>query len=419
MDKKTKVVLGTAAGAGVIGMAAFAISRVAKAQAPSKKEEPKKEEPKKEEPRKRRRKKRTKAELPKTPPPSVKFPDPVAEAKWTAFVCQHRPTVYPKNAPPLHRWRGRSRKQKLSDWLTNVAYWEAYPDAPKKISRGDAKWAGVWLRMRKAVRSCLKARARPTPTVPRPKAPRRTAPPRPAPPLPGKDTPAPPPEPKPGTARADLRGAAEHRNAAIAVANGAYRDALAAQAAKARGDSVDPYEYKGARRQKLADWLANIAYWTTYPKGPYKLDPKDAAHKPYIAAWVRIRKDVGGMLALNKKLGAAKRNPVTGSDTGSPDSRNWRAWAFAMWATSPYRRVSDLVNMYRKAAGYLQDTAEGRSVVKRDVGTDVQTDTGTIRVTTSGLLAEAALRVPSGALTRTTHWRKNPSRAFFATTTIS
>lgn len=418
MDRKTKVVLGTAAGAGVIGVAALAIAKAAKAK-PAPKKKPK-EEPKKEPKKKpRRRRRRKKAELPKRPPPSTKFPDYAAEKKWTTWVCQHRPTVYPKNPAPLHRWRGRTPKQKLSDWLTNVAYWEAYPDAPKKIRRGDRKWSRVWLRMRRAVRGCLAIRKRRTPPVPGPIPQKRSAPPKPAPPLPGKDTPAPPPEPKPGTARADLRGAAEHRNAAIAVANAAYRDALAAQVAKARGEDVGLFRYKGARRQKLADWLANVAYWITYPKGPYKLDPKDAAHKPYIAAWLRCRKDVGGMLSLNKKLGAAKKNPVTGADTGDPASRAWRAWAFAMWATSPYRKVSQLVDTYRKAAGFLGDTAEGRSVVRRDVGTDVKTDTGTIRVTTSGLMAEAALRVPSGKLTRTTHWRKSPSRAFFATTTIS
>lgn len=348
-----------------------------------------------------KRRPKPKTEPPKPPPPpkpeapkGPKIPDLAAERRNADYAVRHEPKT--SNRPkPYDRQKGTSEKSHLT-WLTNWAYWQTYPTGPTRITKEpkDRVFAKAWLRIRDLVNegwAQKKAAALPPPPPPPPPAP-----------PPEKRSPAPapvaPPPPKLSTSKSDLAAAAERRNAALVVTT---RPTEYPRLSK---------KYRGGKGYKLENWLTNVAYWSTYPEGPTRLDPKDATHKPYIAAWVRIRNYVRGMLALHKKL--PKESPLGVSNAEA--NRNWIAWALAMWASSDLRTAPALADAYTKATRYLATTEAGKRLVRRDVGSKA----GPLTVTASGLTAAGAIRVPTGELTAVANWRNNPSRAFWTTTTI-
>lgn len=81
------------------------------------------------------------------------FPTPedlVAEFDAATWAVKERPEVYAGVA--------RKSGQELQDWLTNVAFWRAYPEtAGKKLAAGDAIGTAVWLRLRVQVQQLLAA----------------------------------------------------------------------------------------------------------------------------------------------------------------------------------------------------------------------------------------------------------------------
>jgi hypothetical protein len=195
--------------------------------------------------------------------------------------------------------------------------------------------------------------------------------------------------------RGDLAGAAEIRNAAVAVAYlpTAYR----------RGGRVERKE----RNQKLEDWLANVAYWTTYPEGPRKLG-NESKDKPFIAAWLRLRDHVASMLTTRKGLPLAE--PLKGSPPESKASRAWQTWALTMTRASSLADTRELSKRFETAVRYL-GSKEGEGL-RASIGTEV----GGAKVTASGLVAEIALR--DADRENLPRWSERPTRAFFATTGV-
>jgi hypothetical protein len=299
-----------------------------------------------------------------------KVPDRGAEAGNANWVTKAKPATWTTPAP-YDRWRSAEPNQAFVDWLTNVAYWGTYPQAPLKLDRkSPKKWINAWVRISRLVKKLAKSRGvRPPATPPK------------VPPTKKKSTPGPAPgEPAVGirTNKDDLNSAAEVRNAAIAV--------------------VDRHD---AHRSKKDVKLTDEVFRQTYPEAPKKLNTAVNGHKKYIDAWVRIRQHVKRGLALRPKLGA---------DPLGQSTDNWRKWAIAMAATSGMRSRGKLAGPYAKAAKHYS-TQAGAPVAKRDLGKKA----GPHDITLSGLLAEAAQRIPSGKLTEVTRWRSNPSRSFWAT----
>jgi hypothetical protein len=301
---------------------------------------------------------------------ATKVPDRGLEAANSNWVTKAKPKTW-TTPSPYDRWRGASEKQKFVDWLTNVAYWGTYPDAPVRLQKkSPKKWINAWVRINRLVKKLAANRGVTTPSTPPPKIPPTQKIPK-ADPAPG--------EPAVGIAtnKADLNSAAEVRNAAISVVK-------------------NHAKHRAKKDIKLTDEV----FRQTYPEAPKKLDSKNGGHKKYIDAWVRIRQHVKRGLALRPKL---KSDPLGQSDA------NWRTWALAMAATSPLRSRVKLARTYAKAAKHYS-TKTGSTVAKRDIGSKA----GPHDVTLSGLLAEAAIRIPSGKLTEVTKWRGNPARAFWA-----
>lgn len=336
-----------------------------------------------------------KAAKPKPPPPAKpvepagpKIPDRAAEIRNADYAVRHEPTRS-NRASPYDKQRGTSAKSHRT-WLINWAYWQTYPTGPTKLVRGtDKDFIQAWLRIRNLFDAGWAAKQKAELPPPPPPAP--------SPPPPKKRTPAPAPASLPpptiSTSKGDLAAAAEARNAALVVTQ--------------RPTTYPRLNKKyGGGKYRLDYWLTNVAYWSTYPEGPTKLAPKDATHKPYIAAWVRIFKYVKGMLALSKKL--PKETPLA-IQGNTEANRNWIAWALAMWASSGLRTADQLADTYVKATRYLAQTASGKKVLRRDIGTKA----GPVDITGSGLTAAAAIRVPTGELTAVTNWRKKPSRSFW------
>jgi hypothetical protein len=185
--------------------------------------------------------------------------------------------------------------------------------------------------------------------------------------------------------REDLAGAAEIRNSALAVA-------------------YLPVRYKTRRKaasQSSADWIANVAYWATYPEAPVKIAKGD---RQWANVWLRVRGIVGRMLDRRKGLPLA--NPVSGSDPAAADSRSWQVLALIVGETSTLRVPSELAARYRDAAAWMG--GEGKGWVERWRGTDLG---GGVKVTDSGLVVEVMLRTDRSKIDE---WATKPTRAFFA-----
>ncbi len=86
------------------------------------------------------------------------------ELKNCHYVAVTQPLDYPANPPPFHK---KKTGQSILDWLTNVAYWMTYPDAPIQINaQQHPQWVHVWLRIQKCVGNKLGMLGEPLPFPP-------------------------------------------------------------------------------------------------------------------------------------------------------------------------------------------------------------------------------------------------------------
>lgn len=248
-----------------------------------------------------------------------------------------------------------------------------------------------------------KPKPRPTPTPPPPPKPKPK--PRPKPKPKPKPTPTPPPRPspepapkKPPKAKLSKVGAAERRNAALAVV--------------AQPDTHQERNMRRRAGQSLADWLANCAYWDTYPNAPLKLDPKKRTHKNYIRAWIRIRGYVERGLKLLPQLGPHPVFPKWPLSTGH---QNWHRWALAVAFASTLRTAPKLREAFKKAWFWCYHDKKGKVWRQRWEGKVV----AGVKANPEGLLADAGVWLggprtwPSGvrALER---WPETVTKAYLA-----
>lgn len=285
--------------------------------------------------------------------------------------------------------------QPADEWAANVAYWESYPSGPVVIPAGasGAKWAKAWLRCRAYARQAIadvvaRRAAEPKSAPAKPKS--SPAKPKSSPAKPkSSPAPAPPPPAKLATSKSDLAAAAEKRNSAIAVVS-------RPKSAQHGGTTVS------RTTQSDADWLANIAYWATYPDAPTKIgNPKtDPSQAVWAAAWLRCRDAVQRCIALQKTLAPS---PVP-----ALNKMQWELLAMTLATTSGLRSSGAIASAVKAAHAWYADSPAGKDLAKRDLG--AQTVSGP--VTSSGLLAETATRVPHPETT--VAWRKSPSRSFWA-----
>lgn len=211
--------------------------------------------------------------------------------------------------------------------------------------------------------------------TPLPPPPRPRPAPRPRPSSASERTPepeeAPEPAPVPGKLQIKpslLAGGKERRNAAIAVVG--------------KPETFPPRERTRGGKD-LGDWLADVAFWSTYPDAPTTLDPKSRAQKKYVQAWVRIRAYVGRGLTLEPQLGAHPINPAA-PQKGQDD---WRRWALAVAFATELRTAEALRSAFAKAWNYCLLDVDGvrwvTSLVKKSVSGH--------RITLEGLMADAAV----------------------------
>ena len=135
--------------------------------------------------------------------------------------------------------------------------------------------------------------------------------------------------------------------------------------------------------QALADWLADVAYWNTYPDAPTKIDPNNAGHKRYVKAWLRIRQYIGKGLTLLPNLG---KHPVR-PEAPQAAHDNWHRWALAVSFSSPLRTAGQLRSGFKKAWHYVLLDPNGIKWQHQHLTKRV----GGLMVDIDGLLAEAAV----------------------------
>lgn len=314
---------------------------------------------------------------PGTDPPGTgtKMPDRAAEIRNSKIVVKVKPRTFPRNKPPYDKQRAN---QADDAWFSNVVLWQTYPESPRKLSTKTAShrpFVDAWKRIFELVKfEIIKAKQGTDDG--------------------GDATPG--DVPKTATpGKSDIAGAAEMRNAAI----------VAIEKPTTFERNSAPYNvWKGSDpKQTFADWLANVAFWTTYPTAAVKLS-SSAKDKPYVAAWLRIRGHVKRALAKAQTLGAP---PAKGLS-----DRAWKKWGAMMAISSGLRSDAAIRDAYKKAVAYLN--AAGAKVSVRDIGKKA----GPQKVSLSGILAEAAIRVPGGQLSELPNWIHKPSRAFWVTNTM-
>ena len=125
----TKIAAGSSFASIWMRIRRYVVAALAAENTKPKKDTPKKELPKKETPKKELPKK----ELPKTETPSG--PGTAGDLKGNATLA--------------------IRKYKRENDRTNAAYWWTWPDAPKKIPKGDKASAKKWISARTEVRRQL------------------------------------------------------------------------------------------------------------------------------------------------------------------------------------------------------------------------------------------------------------------------
>lgn len=179
---------------------------------------------------------------------------------------------------------------------------------------------------------------------------------------------------EPTTVKGKLAGSGERRTAAIIVV--------------ASPTSYPPRNKTKQSGQAQADWLADVAYWSAYPNAPAAIDPKDASHKRWVKAWLRIRAYVTKGLALKPKLG---EHPIK-AGVSSLANENWQRWALAVAFSSPLRTAAALREGYKKAWNYVFLDAKGVVWQNQHMSKKVA---GTI-VSIEGLMADVAVWMREG-----------------------
>jgi hypothetical protein len=312
---------------------------------------------------------------PTTPKEGTKFPDRVAEIRNSQAVVDHRPTSFPRNPSP-HNKRGSGQTE--ADWLANVAYWTTYPDAPVRITpaKEHRKFVTVWKRIHGLVSVNLlhankKEDSKKGGVTPKDPGPTMDEPPIGKPPA------------------GSQAGATEMRNAAI----------VAVDAPTTYPKNAAPYNvWKGSNKnQKLNDWLANVAYWATYPTGPVVLKKSDTK---YVQAWLRIRKYIDQAQAAAK--GAKGKPPIPVPENA------WKKFAAAMALSSDVRSSAAVAKHAKAGFGYLSN--RGKPIAKRDINDPLP---GGGMVMPSGLTAASAVYSKAGRLSDLAKWRPKPPRAFW------
>ncbi len=195
------------------------------------------------------------------PPVFVAFVVNPNEAAIARDVVRERPRVH------VHRGVSHAQgpRKSTSDWLTDVAYYRAYPEGPGNIEAKDRGYADAWKRLALDVKAALKASTTPstTPTT----------------------TPTTTPNTTPTTTPKFVRNPDEIliTSATVDARPNAYTH---------RGRAFT----RGAK--PIRTWLANVAYWRAYPAGPSVI----GQDKNHGAAWNRIMSEVQRLMPSTPNL---------------------------------------------------------------------------------------------------------------------
>lgn len=134
----------------------------------------------------------------------------------------------------------------------------------------------------------------------------------------------------------------------------------------------------GSDASDTLDTLADTAFRSVFSLGDGKLSKDNPTHAPYIKAWIRMRGDVGRMIA---NLGAiASNNPWKGQKTRSTQ---YVLWALVVSATSPIPASSCASSFYYARAYLAEHQAQLRPLLGK----------GAPSLGEAGLLAELAVRL--------------------------
>jgi hypothetical protein len=208
-------------------------------------------------------------------------------------------------------------KQASQDWLTDVAYWRAYPDGPTKLDSKVAShknYINAWRRLAVMVKDALTA-STPKTTTPKTTTPKTTTP---------KTTTPKTTTPKTTTPKTTTpKTTTPSTTPSIPASSNCWEDDIRRQSIcqdivvnpEERAIAIDVVDerpssesvhgttvYQGTKN--AADWLSNVAYWRAYPEGP--IDSPASAGQ-YSAAWLRINAAVKS--ALSKASKPKKETP--------------------------------------------------------------------------------------------------------------
>jgi hypothetical protein len=214
-------------------------------------------------------------------------------------------------------WEGRTQKagQSLQDWLSNVAYWQAYPSGPEDLDSKNSShknYINAWRRIAAIVKKNVGATSKTTPkTTPTKKTTPKTTPTKKTTP---KTTPTKKTTPKTTTPTQqttpqsstncweDERG---QQSICQDVQVNPEEKAIAIEVAKERPTSETVHGttiHQGTKSD--LPWLTNVAYWRAYPEGPVEIP---ASAPQYEQAWSRLQAAV--KVALKTK--PTKTTPKT------------------------------------------------------------------------------------------------------------
>jgi len=195
-------------------------------------------------------------------------------------------------------------KQPNETWLTDVSYWQAYPNGPHKISKSKAHqgYAQAWMRIQGFVKSALAAAGTP---VKKPSAKPSTKPttqtlPQIIPQTGPTITPAANTVPTYPPVQSNSGSQCwEDVDQSICVDfTRSPNESLFAREVVSelpRTETTRAGVMQQSSTQTLAEWLANVAYWRAYPTGPVKIPGQTAPE--FAAAWKRIYSTVSSLLS--------------------------------------------------------------------------------------------------------------------------
>lgn len=217
-------------------------------------------------------------------------------------VVKHRPGAHPV---------GKRGSKTSADWLANVAYWETYPMSPVVIPSGDAVSAAAWKRIRSYVVAAMSA----------------------------------------GKTKEDDKKGSLHKTIGSPYRPGSDQERANAGIAVRTKPSHHPRGEARKPGQSDADWLANVAYWESWPAGPTKI----AAGSSFAPIWTRIRRYVVAALATEnakpketpkketpKKETPKKETPKTETPSGPGTAGDLRG--NAALAIKKYKSENDRTN---------------------------------------------------------------------------